>query len=83
MGRYKTYSIPYYLDLETAIQAFTVENDVVKKAVVVVRDRHAHRWQTKEGTYRVKKQLDLPDVRDAPSEREYGRSLSTGRAACL
>ena len=55
-----------------AIQAFTVENDVAKKAVVVVRDRHARRWQTKEGTYRIKKQLDLPDVRDAPSEVDMG-----------
>ena len=60
------------MDLVSVIQAFTVENDVAKKAVAVVRDRHARRWQTKEGTYRIKKQLDLPDVRDAPNEVDMG-----------
>ena len=39
------------------IQGFTVENDVAKKAVALVNDRHARRWHTKEGTYRILKQL--------------------------
>ena len=34
-----------------------------KKALQDAKDRHARRWQTKEGTYRQKEQL-LPDVRD-------------------
>ena len=60
------------MDLVATIQGFTVENDVAKKAVALVRDWHARRWQTKEGTYRIKKQLDLPDVRDAAGDVDMG-----------
>ena len=35
------------------------------KQLAMVKERHARRWQTKEGTYRIKQQLVLPDVRDA------------------
>ena len=55
MGQYQGDSIPFYMDLVSAIQAFKLENDAAKKAVAVVRDRHSRRWQTKEGTYRIKK----------------------------
>ena len=60
------------MDLAATIQGFTVENDLAKKAVVLVKDRHARRWKSKEGTYRIKKQLDLPDVCDTPSEMDMG-----------
>ncbi len=60
MGQYQTSSIPYYMDLVAILQCFTVENDVAKKGVALVKDRHARRWQTKEGTYRIKKQLESP-----------------------
>ena len=42
---------------------FNIDNITAKKALQDAKDRHARRWQTKEGTYRLKEQL-LPDVRD-------------------
>ena len=38
--------------------------EAVKNVLRSSKDRHARRWQTKEGTYRVKQQLP-PDVRDS------------------
>ena len=38
-----------------------------KQALMDAKDKHARRWQTKEGTYRLKEKL-LPDVRDTDVE---------------
>ena len=39
------------------------EKKYFQKAIDESKALHAHRWQTKEGTYRIKKHV-LPDVRD-------------------
>ena len=64
IGLYQTTSIPFGLDLAAAIQVFIDENVAAKQALEAVKERHAPRWQTKVGTYRIKQQLVLPDVRD-------------------
>ena len=64
IGRYQTTSIPFCVDLAATIQVFIDENVAAKQALATVKERHARRWQTKEGTYRIKQQLVLPDVRD-------------------
>ena len=68
IGRYQTTSIPFCMDLAATIQIFADENEAAKQALAMVKERHARRWQTKEGTYRIKQQLVLPDVRDAAGD---------------
>ena len=50
---------------ETAVGVgrFNIENLTARQALLEAQDKHTRRWQTKEGTYRLKEKL-LPDVRD-------------------
>ena len=43
------------------------EKKTAKQALMDAKDKHARRWQTKEGTYCLKEKL-LPDVRDTDVE---------------
>ena len=54
---------PFCINVEVAIAGFNIDNLAAKKAIRDAKTWHACRWQTKEGTYRIKEQL-LPDVRD-------------------
>ena len=54
------------IDIDVSMVGFNIDNITAKKALQDAKDRHARRWQTKEGTYRLKEQL-LPDVRDNDS----------------
>ena len=67
-GRCQTTSIPFCMDLSATIQIFADENEAAKQALAMVKKRRASRWQTKEGTCRIKQQLVLPDVRDAAGD---------------
>ena len=69
---YYTVRDAWRTDQWATIQGFTVANNVAKKAVALVSDQRARGWQTKEGTYRIKKQLDLPDVHDAAGDVDMG-----------
>ena len=60
---YKRCTRPFSVNLETAIRGFDIDNIAAQKAIDVSKAPHARRWQTKEGTYRIKKHV-LPDVRD-------------------
>ena len=51
------------IDVDAAMMGFNIENLTAKQALMDAKDKHARRWQTKEGTYRLKEKL-LPDVRD-------------------
>ena len=55
------------IDVEGAMMGFNVDNLTAKQALLDAKDKHARRWQTKEGTYRLKGKL-LPDVRDTDVE---------------
>ena len=61
---YQTTSTPCCMDRAATIQVFIDENVAAKQALEAVKERHARRWQTKEGIYRKKQQLVPPDVRD-------------------
>ena len=50
------------------MMGFNIENLTAKQALMDAKEKHARRWQTKEGTYRLKEKL-LPDVRDTDVER--------------
>ena len=54
---------PFCINVDVAMEGFHVDNFAAKQALKDAKTRHARRWQTKEGTYRLKGQ-PLPDVRD-------------------
>ena len=63
IGAYKVTRTLLGIDIDVSMVGFNIDNITAKKALQDAKDRHARRWQTKEGTYRLKEQL-LPDVRD-------------------
>ena len=67
MYAYKSTKTLRGIDVDGAMMGFNVENLTAKQALLDAKDKHARRWQTKEGTYRLKGKL-LPDVRDTDVE---------------
>ena len=67
MGAYKTTRTLHGVDIEGAMMGFNIENITAKQALLEAKDKQTRRWQTKEGTYRLKEKL-LPDVRDTDVE---------------
>ena len=67
MYAYKSTKTLRGIDVEGAMMGFNIENLTAKQALLDAKDKHARRWQTKEGTYRLKGKL-LPDVRDTDVE---------------
>ncbi len=63
MNGYRGLTRPFCINIEGAIAGFNIDNFAAEKAIRDAKTWHARRWQTKEGTYRIKEQL-LPDVRD-------------------
>ena len=55
------------IDVDATMMGFNIENLTAKQALMDAKEKHARRWQTKEGTYRLKEKL-LPDVRDTDVE---------------
>ena len=64
IGAYKTTKTLHGLDAEVALVGFNVENHAAQQALQHAKELHARRWQTKDGTYRLKRP-HLPDVRDS------------------
>ena len=60
---YKSCSRPFSIDLAVAIRGFDIDNMAAQNAIDGSKALHARRWQTKDGTYRLKRHV-LPDVRD-------------------
>ena len=70
---------PPCIDLDTAILGFNIDNSAALQAIEDSKALHARRWQTKEGTYRIKRRA-LPDVRDAPLQDDNAAaSCSDGK----
>ena len=51
--------------MDRATLGFNIDNTAAFQAIEDSKALHARRWQTKEGTYRIKRRA-LPDVRDEP-----------------
>ena len=60
---------PPGIDLDRATLGFNIDNTAAFQAIEDSKALHARRWQTKEGTYRIKRRA-LPDVRDEPLQDE-------------
>ena len=70
---------PPCIDLERAILGFNIDNSAAFQAIDDSKALHARRWQTKEGTYRIKRRA-LPDVQDAPLQDDNAAaSCSDGK----
>ena len=67
---------PPCIDLATALHGFGIDNTAAQHAIEGSKALHARRWQTKDGTYRIKGQA-LPDVRDAPLDYDNAAASST------
>ena len=63
MDAYKAITHPFCINVGVAIEGFNIDIVAANKALKDAKTRHARRWQTKEGTYRIKAQLPS-DVRD-------------------
>ena len=74
MDAYKSTRTLRGVDIEGAMMGFNIENLTAKQALLEAKDKHTRRWQTKEGTYRLKEKL-LLDVRDTDVEMA---DISTG-----
>ena len=68
---------PFSINVEVAIGGFNKDNKVAQEAIRDAKAIHARRWQTKEGTYRIKEQL-LPDVRDGRDVRDVAMAAGEG-----
>ena len=68
MQYFKGESVPLALDLHGLIQAFRGKEESARAEVEAFMEHCAKRWQTKEGTYQLKRRRLLPDVRDPPEQ---------------
>ena len=59
-----------------ALHGFGIDNIAAQNALEGSKALHARRWQTKDGTYRLKRHA-LPDVRDSPLDYDNAAASST------
>ena len=67
---------PPCIDLAMALHGFGIDNIAAQHAIEGSKALHARRWQTKDGTYRLKRRA-LPDVRDARLGYDNAAASST------
>ena len=65
---FKGQSAPLVQDLQGLLQAFQGKEEDARAEVEAFMEHCAKRWQTKEGTYQLKRRRLLPDVRDPPEQ---------------
>ena len=65
MEGYRTYGEPFVFDFKKLLKALSAKDTAAQLEVDIFMENCAKRWQTKDGTYRLKRRR-LPDVRDSP-----------------
>ena len=65
MAQFKKQSVPFVYDFKTLLKALSDKDTAAQSEVDAFMENCARRWQTREGTYQLKRRR-LPDVRDAP-----------------
>ena len=68
MWYYKHQCAPLVLDINGFIHAFRGKEEDARAEIDTYMDYCAKRWQTREGTYQLKRRRLLPDVRDPPEQ---------------
>ena len=66
MAQFKDYSVPFAFSSKQLLQALLGKEAAAQAEVDVFMENCAKRWQTREGTYQVKRRRMKPDVRDPP-----------------
>ena len=65
---YKCQCEPLVLDLKGFLHALRGKEEDARAEVEAYMEYCAKRWQTREGTYQLKRRRLLPDVRDPPQQ---------------
>ena len=65
---YKDQRAPHILDISGFIRAFRGKDENARAEIDTYMSYCAKRWQTREGTYQLKRRRLLPDVRDPPEQ---------------
>ena len=68
MCYYKYQCAPLVLDIKDFVHAFRGKEEDARAEVDTYMDPCAKWWQTREGTYQLKRRQLLPDVRDPPEQ---------------
>ena len=65
---YKDQRAALVLDIKGFVRAFRGKDEHARAEIDTYMDYCAKRWQTREGTYQLKRRRLLPDVRDPPEQ---------------
>ena len=63
---FKEQSEPFVYDFKKLLKALSNKEAVAQSEVDAFMEHCAKRWQTREGTYQLKRRRLKPDVRDSP-----------------
>ena len=66
MAHFKEQSEPFVFDFKKLLMALSDKEAVAQSEVDAFMENCAKRWQTREGTYQIKRRRLKPDVRDSP-----------------
>ena len=76
MAQYKGYVEPYTFNSKTLLKALYHKEGAAQSEVDFFLENCAKKWQTREGTYQIKRQRLKPDVRDPPERWQILRWLT-------
>ena len=65
---YRRHREPLVIDIGGIVQTFQCKEMTARSEIDSYMDYCAKRWQTREGTYQIKRRKLLPDVRDPPEQ---------------
>ena len=65
---FKGHSVPGVPDQQSRLQVLRGKEKVARTEIETLMEHCAKRWQTKEGTYQLKRRRLLPGVRDPPEQ---------------
>ena len=68
MQYYKCQCAPRVQDIKGFLHIFRGKEEEARAEVDAFMECCAKRWQTREGTYQLKRRRLLPDVRDSPEQ---------------
>ena len=79
MARFKDQSEPFVYDFKELLKALSGKEAVAQSEVDAFMENCAKRWQTREGTYQIKRRRLKPDVRDSLTSNHCTTWRSTTR----
>eukprot|EP00434_Breviolum_minutum_P044510 symbB.v1.2.039761.t1/scaffold6771.1/size17783/1 len=68
MAHFKEHSEPFVFDFKNLLKALSRKEAEAQSEVDAFMENCAKRWQTREGTYQLKRRRLKPDVRDSPED---------------